>query len=69
MKAERATFYTTAGALPVGLGHRFPNPPRIFVLDDGMGLVAKRLEPIPIGATERPAPRAHSLRQPALQPL
>lgn len=26
---------------------QLPNPPGVFVLDDGMGLVAKRLEHIP----------------------
>jgi hypothetical protein len=31
----------------VDLGRRSPTPPGIFVLDDGMGLVAKRLEHIP----------------------
>ena len=31
----------------VDLTRRAPNPPGIFVLDDGMGLVAKRLEHIP----------------------
>ncbi|WP_223162582.1 S24 family peptidase [Ruegeria intermedia] len=29
------------------MARRTPNPPGIFVLDDGMGLVAKRLEHIP----------------------
>jgi hypothetical protein len=31
----------------VDLGRRSPTPPGIFVLHDGMGLVAKRLEYIP----------------------
>ncbi|PPB81363.1 peptidase S24-like protein [Albidovulum inexpectatum] len=31
----------------VDMARRTPNPPGIFVLDDGMGLVAKRLEHIP----------------------
>ena len=31
----------------VDMTRRTPNPPGIFVLDDGMGLVAKRLEHIP----------------------
>ena len=31
----------------VDMTRRAPNPPGIFVLDDGMGLVAKRLEHIP----------------------
>jgi phage repressor protein C with HTH and peptisase S24 domain len=31
----------------VDLGRRSPSPPGIFVLNDGMGLVAKRLEHIP----------------------
>ncbi|SEO89339.1 Peptidase S24-like [Salinihabitans flavidus] len=31
----------------VDMARRAPNPPGIFVLDDGMGLVAKRLEHIP----------------------
>jgi phage repressor protein C with HTH and peptisase S24 domain len=31
----------------VDLGRRSPTPPGIFVLHDGMGLVAKRLEHIP----------------------
>ena len=31
----------------VDLGRRAPTPPGIFVLHDGMGLVAKRLEHIP----------------------
>ncbi len=31
----------------VDLTRRAPNPPGIFVLDDGMGLVAKRLEHVP----------------------
>lgn len=31
----------------VDMTRRAPNPPWIFVLDDGMGLVAKRLEHIP----------------------
>ncbi|CUH39481.1 putative HTH-type transcriptional regulator [Jannaschia seosinensis] len=31
----------------VDLNQRAPNPPGIFVLDDGLGLVAKRLEHIP----------------------
>lgn len=31
----------------VDMTRRAPNPPGIFVLDDGMGLVAKRLEYVP----------------------
>ena len=31
----------------VDLGRRTPTPPGVFVLYDGMGLVAKRLEHIP----------------------
>ena len=31
----------------VDMTRRAPNPPGIFVLDDGMGLVAKRLEHVP----------------------
>ena len=31
----------------VDMGRTAPNPPGIFVLHDGMGLVAKRLEHIP----------------------
>ena len=31
----------------VDMNRRAPNPPGIFVLDDGMGLVAKRLEHVP----------------------
>jgi phage repressor protein C with HTH and peptisase S24 domain len=31
----------------VDIGRRAPSPPGIFVLHDGMGLVAKRLEHIP----------------------
>ncbi|WP_256447779.1 S24 family peptidase [Paracoccus marinaquae] len=34
-------------AVLVDMTRRAPNPPGIFVLDDGMGLVAKRLEHIP----------------------
>ena len=34
-------------AVLVDMIRRAPNPPGIFVLDDGMGLVAKRLEHIP----------------------
>jgi phage repressor protein C with HTH and peptisase S24 domain len=34
-------------ALLVDLGRRAPNPPGLFVLDDGLGLVAKRLEHVP----------------------
>ncbi len=34
-------------AVLVDMTRRTPNPPGIFVLDDGMGLVAKRLEHIP----------------------
>jgi hypothetical protein len=31
----------------VDLGRRAPTPPGVFVLYDGMGLVAKRVEHIP----------------------
>jgi phage repressor protein C with HTH and peptisase S24 domain len=34
-------------AVLVDMTRQLPNPPGIFVLDDGMGLVAKRLEHIP----------------------
>ena len=34
-------------AVLVDMTRRAPNPPGIFVLDDGMGLVAKRLEHTP----------------------
>ena len=34
-------------AVLVDMARKAPNPPGIFVLDDGMGLVAKRLEHIP----------------------
>ena len=34
-------------AVLVDMARKTPNPPGIFVLDDGMGLVAKRLEHIP----------------------
>lgn len=34
-------------AVLVDMSRKSPNPPGIFVLDDGMGLVAKRLEHIP----------------------
>jgi phage repressor protein C with HTH and peptisase S24 domain len=34
-------------AVLVDMTRQFPSPPGIFVLDDGMGLVAKRLEHIP----------------------
>jgi phage repressor protein C with HTH and peptisase S24 domain len=34
-------------AVLVDMSRRLPNPPGIFVLDDGLGLVAKRLEHIP----------------------
>ncbi|WP_445809635.1 S24 family peptidase [Yoonia sp.] len=34
-------------AVLVDMTRQMPNPPGIFVLDDGMGLVAKRLEHIP----------------------
>ena len=48
----------------VDLGRRAPTPPGIFVLHDGMGLVAKRLEHIPKAI---PSTWAHHLRQSALQ--
>ena len=34
-------------AVLVDMTRQLPNPPGIFVLDDGMGLVAKRLEHVP----------------------
>ena len=40
------TLHVAHGTL-VDMTRRAPNPPGIFVLDDGMGLVAKRLEHIP----------------------
>ena len=42
----------------VDITRQLPNPPGIFVLDDGMGLVAKRLEHIPI--SDPPAVRVIS---------
>jgi phage repressor protein C with HTH and peptisase S24 domain len=42
----------------VDMTRRAPNPPGIFVLDDGMGLVAKRLEHI--ANSEPPAVRVIS---------
>ena len=50
---------------------RRPNPPGIFVMDDGMGLVAKRLEHIPNSAhpQQRPARCPGDLGQWGLQPL
>jgi hypothetical protein len=35
------------GKVLFDMTRQLPNPPGIFVLDDGMGLVAKRLEHIP----------------------
>ncbi|MBW6496662.1 MAG: S24 family peptidase, partial [Burkholderiaceae bacterium] len=37
----------------VDMALRVPNPPGIFVLHDGMGLVAKRLEHIPMSDPPR----------------
>jgi phage repressor protein C with HTH and peptisase S24 domain len=37
----------------VDMGRRSPTPPGIFVLNDGMGLVAKRLEHIPMSDPPR----------------
>ena len=37
----------------VDMTQRSPNPPRFFVLYDGMGLVAKRLEFIPMSEPQR----------------
>ena len=45
-------------AVLVDMTRQLPNPPGIFVLDDGMGLVAKRLEHIP--NSEPPAVRVIS---------
>ena len=42
----------------VDMARRAPNPPGIFVLDDGLGLVAKRLEHIP--SSDPPAVRVIS---------
>ncbi len=42
----------------VDMGRRAPNPPGIFVLDDGLGLVAKRLEHVP--GSDPPAVRVIS---------
>jgi len=45
-------------AVLVDMTRRAPNPPGIFVLDDGLGLVAKRLEHIP--SSDPPAVRVIS---------
>ena len=37
----------------VDMNQRSPNPPGIFVLHDGMGLVAKRLEHVPLSDPPR----------------
>ena len=48
-------------AVLVDMTRQFPSPPGIFVLDDGMGLVAKRLEHICSIPDDHISPRRSAL--------